>query len=159
MKLMASASVVIVGSESRRLAATLQGMGLAGACAVANFDEARRICANGSVDACLVVQPRPIPDEETTTVEAPGRSCGVVAVLVVEAVTSHAARSARAAGYAALLPLGLPPQLFYRRVSALLQRARETRGRDGCRSLRFGTDGRRWTGAATASDRGKSRLQ
>ena len=73
--------VVVAGAETGRpLVHTLTRMGLASVRLVANPDQARQLCTTKNADACLVVLPRPVPDELpqwTAETGAPGREAGI----------------------------------------------------------------------------------
>jgi len=122
--------VVVAGAESGRpLVNTLTRMGLAGVRLVANPDQARQLCTKGA-DACLVVLPRPVPDEAlpwTAETRAPGREAGIPSLLLAQVVTPYVTKSARRAGYVAAVPTDVSSRLLYRWMGALLQKQRRTR--------------------------------
>ena len=73
--------------------------------------------------------PRPIPDEVPRWSEesdAPGRAAGVPSLLIADVLTPHVLRSARNSGYFATIQTGVPPQMLYRSLRALLQRRRRS---------------------------------
>ena len=124
--------VVVAGAETGRpLANTLTRMGLASVRLVANPDQARQLCATRNADACLVVLPRPVPDEAppwTAETGAPGCEAGIPSLLLAQVVTPYVTKAARRAGYVASVPADVPSRLLYRWMGALLQkqRARES---------------------------------
>src|SRR5215510_1127879 len=59
-----------------------------------------------------------------TELDAPGRSCGVPALMVAPVVTPHLRRAARRCGYLAAVPVTISPRLLYRRLGAALQHRR-----------------------------------
>jgi hypothetical protein len=102
-------------------------MGFSGIKTVASPREAQSLCETNRADICLVVLPRSVPDEVpqwTADVAAPGLSTGVPSLLVADVVTPHVVKAARSSGYFGTLAAGLPPQMLYRSVRALLQRRR-----------------------------------
>jgi len=126
------ARVVIVSGEQtgRCLVDALTRMGVAGVRLVSSSDVAQQLCAAGSADACLVVLPRPVPDELpqwTAETEAPGCGAGVPSLLLADMVTPHVTKSARSAGYLAAISAHLPQRLLYRWIGALLQKRQQTR--------------------------------
>jgi hypothetical protein len=133
MSLSMARVIVIAGDRrGRSLVDALTRMGLADVRLVATPEEARRLCAAEYVDACLAVLPRNIPDDVphwTVEADAPGRDTGVPSLLLAEVVTPYAAKSARNAGYVAVIPTDIPPRLLYRWIGALLQKqAQQARG-------------------------------
>src|SRR5262249_51155745 len=100
--------VVVAGADTgRTLVSTLTRMGLGGVRLVANPDQARQLCTAKSADACLVVLPRPVPDEApqwTAETGAPGREAGIPSLLLAQVVTPYVSKSARRAGYVASVP-------------------------------------------------------
>ena len=126
------ARVVIVAGEhtGRCLVDALTRMGVAGVRLVSSSDVAQQLCAAGSADACLVVLPRPVPDELpqwTAETEAPGCEAGVPSLLLADMVTPYVTKSARNAGYLAAISAQLPQRLLYRWIGALLQKRQQTR--------------------------------
>jgi hypothetical protein len=127
----ASARLVVLADEGcdDALIAAIARMGIASVQRVRRFEEARRLCAAGEVDACLVVLPSAKPDEIppwTADREAPGRGF-VPTLLLAEAVTPHIKTCVRIRGYAAAVPVALAPRMLYRCIGALLQSARQAR--------------------------------
>ena len=59
-----SARVVLVAGEGRGLGDKLNRMGIAQVCWVREMAAAQMLCDAGSVDACLVVLPRALPDDK-----------------------------------------------------------------------------------------------
>ena len=120
--------VVVAGAETGRpLANTLTRMGLASVRLVANPDQARQLCTTKNADACLVVLPRPVPDELpqwTAETGAPGREAGIPSLLLAQVVTPYVSKSARRAGYVASVPADVSSRLLYRWMGALLQKQR-----------------------------------
>ena len=129
MNSFASARVVVVAGENsgRPLAQSLTRMGLSTVTVVASPQEAQLLCEASRADICVVVLQRPVPDEVapwSANAEAPGRSAGVPSLLVADVVTPQVAKAARNSGYFGTMAVGLPPQMLYRSVRALLQRRR-----------------------------------
>jgi hypothetical protein len=125
----ASARFVVLAEEGcdDALTAALARMGIADVQRVCRVEDARRLCAAGEVDACLVVLPSARPDEIppwTAACEAPGQG-QVPTLLLAEVVTPHIKSCVRAYGYAAAVPIGLSPRMLYRCLGALLQSARQ----------------------------------
>jgi hypothetical protein len=120
--------VVVAGAETGRpLANTLTRMGLASVRLVANPDQARQLCATRNADACLVVLPRPVPDEAppwTAETGAPGCEAGIPSLLLAQVVTPYVTKAARRAGYVASVPADVSSRLLYRWMGALLQKQR-----------------------------------
>ena len=126
------ARVVIVAGEhtGRCLVDALTRMGVAGVRLVSSPDVAQQLCAAGSADACLVVLPRPVPDELpqwTAETKAPGCEAGVPSLLLADMVTPYVTKSARNAGYLAAISAQLPQRLLYRWIGALLQKRQQAR--------------------------------
>jgi len=93
-------------------------------------EEAKHLCANGQVDACIVAMRRfNIDDRQRVSIdmEAPGLPFGIPCLLLVEAFTSETKSAARRAGYAAAASLHIAPRLLYRRICALLQKSPRSR--------------------------------
>ena len=129
--------VVVAGGEAGSpLVHTLTRMGLAGVSLVASPDQARKLCTAKGADACLVLLPRPVPDEVpqwTAETGAPGREAGIPSLLLAQVVTPYVSKSARRAGYVASVPADVSARLLYRWMGALLQkqrRARESQSED-----------------------------
>jgi hypothetical protein len=126
--------VVVVGSDhrGRSLADALRRMRLGEVFLVATLDEARRLCAANSADACLAVLPHLVPDEVplwTVEADAPGRDSAVPSLLLAQVVTPYVAKSARNAGYVAAIPDDVPSRLLYRWIGALLQKQAQQHAR------------------------------
>jgi hypothetical protein len=126
--------VVVVAGDGRggSLVDSLRRMRLAEVFLVETPDEARRLCAANSADACVAVLPRMVPDEAprwTVEADAPGRDAAVPSLLLVEAVTPYVAKSARNAGYVAAIPDDVPSRLLYRWIGALLQKQAQQHAR------------------------------
>ena len=126
--------VVVVASDGRggSLVDSLRRMRLAEVFLVETPDEARRLCAANSADACVAVLPRVVPDEAprwTVEADAPGRDAAVPSLLLVEAVTPYVAKSARNAGYVAAIPDDVPSRMLYRWIGALLQKQAQQHAR------------------------------
>src|SRR5215475_6046632 len=125
--------VVVAGDDrGRSLVDALRRMRLADVLLVATPEEARRLCASNSADACLAVLPRAVPDEVprwTAEADAPGRNAAVPSLLLAEAVTPYVAKSARNAGYVAAIPDDVPSRLLYRWIGALLQKQAQQHAR------------------------------
>lgn len=170
MNRFARARVVVVAGEmsGRAIAHCLRRMGLATVLDVPGLEQARRLCESGRVDACLVVLPRPVPDElpplrlETG---APGRGTNIPSLLIADAITPHLLKTAGRAGYIAAIPAGIAQRRFYRCIGALLQQSRRSACRSGgstaeidelADSLRGGAPR---TLAFASSDPGKLKLQ
>ena len=130
MKSIRCAHIVVVPDSDHGLvlAARLRRMEVAQVTAVARLEDARRLCASGGADACLVALDDVVPDA-TLLMEgdAPGRGCGVPALMVVPTVTSYLRRTARRRGYLAAVPATIPPRMLYRRIGAVLQSRRAAR--------------------------------
>ena len=120
--------IVVAGPDSgRELVQSLSRMGLSGVRVVASPQEAQSLCESSRADGCLVMLPRAIPDEIQRWSEesdAPGRAAGVPSLLIADVLTPHVLRSARNSGYFATIRTGVPPQMLYRSLRALLQRRR-----------------------------------
>jgi hypothetical protein len=118
-----SARVVLVAGDSRSFVGTLARMGMADICCVSEMTAARALCEAGSVDACLVVLPRAVPDEKPgwdAWSDAPGRG-RVPSLLFADATTPYIRRAAANAGYHAVIPADVSPRILYRCIGALLQ--------------------------------------
>ena len=121
----AHVAVVADSEQALTLAQRLAAMEQITVTAVADLDEATRLCRAGRVDVCLVAYrvpmldapPRPHPD-------APGRDYGVPSLLIVPALTTYLRTYACRAGYRAAVPVGILPRLLYRQIGAVLQRGR-----------------------------------
>jgi hypothetical protein len=122
--------IVVAGLDSgRELVQSLSRMGLSGVRVVASPQEAQSLCESNRADGCLVMLPRAIPDEIQRWSEesdAPGRAAGVPSLLIADVLTPHVLRSARNSGYFATIRTGIPPQMLYRSLRALLQRRRRS---------------------------------
>ena len=130
MKSIKRSRIVVVADsdQGRILAARLRRMEVAEVTAVAGLEEARRLCQLGSADACLVAIDTPVPDcVPAPEADAPGRACGIPALMVAPVVTPHVRRSARRCGYLAAISATMPPRMLYRRLGAALQRRRAAR--------------------------------
>jgi DNA-binding response OmpR family regulator len=125
----ASRIVVVTDSDQGRILATrLRRMDIAKVTAVIGLEEARRLCQSGGADACLVAIDTPVPDGvPVTESDAPGRCCGVPALIVAAVVTPHLRETARRCGYLAAVSTAIPPRMLYRRLGAALQRRRSAR--------------------------------
>ena len=122
--------VVAESNHGRDLTARLRRMDVAQVTAVADLEEARRLCRAGNADACLVAIDLRLPDDALTAEgDAPGRFRGVPALIVAPVVTPHLCRMARRCGYRAAVSATIPPRLLYRRIGVVLQ------GRRGVRRL------------------------
>ena len=102
MKSMKGLRVVVVtdSEHGHVLAARLRRMEVAQVTAVAGLEEARLLCQSGRADACLVAVGAPVPDAAPTTEsDAPGRCCGVPALMIAPVVTPQLRRAARRRGY------------------------------------------------------------
>jgi hypothetical protein len=120
--------VVADSDQGHVLAARLRRMEVAKVTAVTGLEEARRLCQSGGADACLVTVDAPVPDGvPQAESDAPGRCCGVPALIVAPVVTPHLRRTARRCGYLAAVPATIPPRMLYRRLGAALQRRRAGR--------------------------------
>jgi len=118
-----SLRVLVVAHEDRTPINMLSRMGIANVCCVSEMAAAREFCDTGSIDICLVVLPRAVPDEKPAwdaKTDAPGRG-RVPSLLIVEATTPHTRRSAASAGYHAVIPAGVSFRMLYRCIGALLQ--------------------------------------
>jgi len=125
MKSIKSSRIVVVADsdQGRVLAARLRRMDVAAVTAVAGRDEARQLCQSGSTDVCLVALGNPVPDSVPAPEgDAPGRACGIPALMVAPVVTPHVRRAARRYGYVAVISAAMPPRMLYRRLGAALQR-------------------------------------
>jgi hypothetical protein len=121
-----SARVVLVAGEHRPLADLLSRMGIADVCCVSDMAAARARCDAGDIDACLVVLPRAVPDDNPgwdARTDAPGKG-RVPSLLIVEATTPYVLRAASDAGYHAVVPSVLSSRMLYRCLAALLQAGR-----------------------------------
>lgn len=115
--------VVVIDSEhGHMLAARLRRMEVAQVTAVASLEEARLLCQSGNADACLVAVDAPVPDAmPAKESDAPGRCCGVPALMIAPVVTPHLRQAARRRGYLAAISATIPPRMLYRRLGAALQ--------------------------------------
>jgi hypothetical protein len=121
-----SARVVVVAGEERALVDMLVRMGMADLCCASEMATAQSLCDAGTVDACLVVLPRAVPDDKPgwdARTEAPGRG-RIPSLLFAEATTPFVRRAAADAGYHAVIPLAVSSRMLYRRIGALLQAGR-----------------------------------
>jgi threonine dehydrogenase-like Zn-dependent dehydrogenase len=130
MKSMKGLRVVVVtdSEHGHVLAARLRRMEVAQVTAVAGVEEARLLCQSGGADACFVAVGAPVPDAPPTKEsDAPGRCCGVPALMIAPVVTPQLRRSARRRGYLAAISATIPPRMLYRRLGAALQGRRAVR--------------------------------
>ena len=110
------------------LAARLRRMEIAQVTAVAGLEEAQLLCQSGRADACLVAVGTPVPDAAPTKEsDAPGRRCGVPALMIAPVVTPQLRRAARRRGYLTAISATIPPRMLYRRLGAALQGRRALR--------------------------------
>ena len=160
-----SARVVLVAGEHCPLADTLARMGIADVCCVSEMAAAQARCDAGSVDACVVVLPRAVPDDKPgwdARTDAPGKG-RMPSLLIAEAATPYVLRAAADAGYHAVIPTALSSRMLYRCIGALLQAARRQGGAVGepgrrPRALSRGIGGVRAFGGEAVSS-GKLKLQ
>jgi hypothetical protein len=127
MKALSVSRIVVVADSGQGefLTTRLRRMNVAEVRAVTELEEARRLCQSGHADACLVAVDGPVPDcVPPPESDAPGRSCGVPALMVAPVVTPHLRRTARRCGYLAAVPVTIPPRLLYCRLGAALQHRR-----------------------------------
>jgi hypothetical protein len=97
---------------------------------VESIEEARRLCAAGAADACLLVVRNSAPDDlwlSRVESSAPGRDSGVPSLLVADVVDPYVMDVARRSGYAGAVPITKTAQLLYRSIGAMLQQARRPR--------------------------------
>jgi hypothetical protein len=130
MKSIKRSRIVVVADSDQGhvLAARLRRMDVAEVTAVARIEEARRLCRSGSADVFLVAVGDLVPDcVPVPEAEAPGRGCGIPALMVVPVVTPYVRRMARRCGYLAAVAATMPPRMLYRRLGAALQHRRTTR--------------------------------
>jgi hypothetical protein len=152
-----SLRVLVVANEDRTPIDTLSRMGIANVCCVSEMAAARELCDTGDIDICLAVLPRAVPDEEPAwdaKTDAPGRG-RVPSLLMVEATTPYARRSAASAGYHAVIPATVSFRMLYRCIGGLLQAGQPGR-RPHTRMRRLG--GVRALGGEAAIS-GKPKLQ
>lgn len=124
MKSMRALHIVVVSDSDQELAfaAALRRMGVGGITTVASLDAARRHCRVGGIDVCIVAVGHAMPDPRSARRgDAPGRSRGIPALLMVARETPALRKLARRAGYAAIVPAGIAPRMLYRRLRAALQ--------------------------------------
>ena len=122
--------VVVADSDhGRDLVAHLRRMEVAKVIAVTGLGEAWRLCQSGGADACLVTVDGALPDGPAAKSDAPGRSCGIPALIIAPVVTPHLRRTARRCGYLAAVSATIPPRMLYRRIGAALQHRRAAGGR------------------------------
>ena len=124
MKSMKGLRVVVVtdSEHGHVLAARLRRMEIAQVTAVTGLEEARLLCQSGRADACLVAVGAPVPDAAPTKEsDAPGRCCGVPALMIAPVVTPQLRRAARRRGYLTAISATIPPRMLYRRLGAALQ--------------------------------------
>jgi hypothetical protein len=118
-----SARVVLVAADRCLLLGTLTRMGMSDVCCVSEMKAAHALCDAGSVDACLVVLPRAVPDERPgwdPRSDAPGRG-RVPSLLFADAATPYIRRAAANAGYRGVIPADVSSRILYRCIGALLQ--------------------------------------
>ncbi len=130
MKSIRVSHIVVVGDNDHGhvLAARIRRMEAATVTAVNGLEEARLLCQSGRADACLVAIDSAIPDGvPVTESDAPGRFCGIPALMVAPVITPHLRRTARQCGYLAAVAATLPPRMLYRRIGAALQGRRSAR--------------------------------
>lgn len=130
MKSIKVSRIVVVGDSDHGhvLAARLRRMQVAMVTAVSGLEEARQLCQSGRADACLVAIEGVIPDGvPVTESEAPGRLCGIPALMIAPVITPHLRRTARQCGYMAAVSATIPPRMLYRRIGAALQGRRAAR--------------------------------
>jgi DNA-binding NtrC family response regulator len=122
--------VAVADSDhGRDLVAHLRRMEVAKVIAVTGLGEAWRLCQSGGADACLVTVDGALPDGPAAKSDAPGRSCGIPALIIAPVVTPHLRRTARRCGYLAAVSATIPPRMLYRRIGAALQHRRAAAGR------------------------------
>jgi len=124
MKSIKRSRIVVVADSDQGhvLAAHLRRMDVAEVTAVAGIEEARRLCQSGGADVCLVAVGDVVPDcVPVPEAEAPGRGCGIPALMVAPVVTPYVRRTARRCGYLAAVATTMPPRILYRRLGAALQ--------------------------------------
>lgn len=130
MKSMKGLRVVVVtdSEHGHVLAARLRRMEIAQVTAVAGLEEAQLLCQSGRADACLVAVGAPVLDAaRTKESDAPGRRCGVPALMIAPVVTPQLRRAARRRGYLTAISATIPPRMLYRRLGAALQGRRAVR--------------------------------
>lgn len=95
--------------------------------AAASLEEARHMAADNVPDLCVVDPRRLAGSGRTARIPAnpfdPVRTPGI---LLAEDTSRDMIRAASAAGYKVVLALPVTPRLLYRRIGAMLQRARRT---------------------------------
>jgi hypothetical protein len=125
------ARLVLVGEEQHaKIVMAMIGRTPLQLTTVACRERARQLCANGQVDACIVVVRRFLVDDRqriSVDVEAPGRPFGIPCLLLVDSFTAETKIAARRTGYAAAASLHIAPRLLYRRICAILQKSPRSR--------------------------------
>lgn len=128
MRAIRSARVVVAADEvsGRPLVHALSRMRIPQVTLVASADEARSLCQQGDVDACLVVV-RNFQLEEPLTQATDNPAPAAPSILLADVVTPYIARTARRRGYARVGARASPPRLLYRLIGGALQKARRLR--------------------------------
>jgi hypothetical protein len=134
----ARARVAVVAGEASGHAVVhcLRRMGLAVVHDLSDIEQARLLCSSGRVNACLVVLPRPVPDQVPSLqleTGAPGRGTGIPSLLIADVLTPHLLKTAGRAGYIAAIPADITPRMLYRCIGALLQQSRRVADRSSGR--------------------------
>lgn len=121
------ARLVLVGEEQHaKIIMAMIGRTPLHLITVACRERARHLCANGQVDACIVVVRRfQVDDRKRLPIEfeAPGLQYGIPCLLLVDAFSTETKQDSRRAGYAAAASLHIAPRLLYRRICAMLQKS------------------------------------
>ncbi|MFN3853314.1 MAG: hypothetical protein ACK4M0_02860 [Phreatobacter sp.] len=123
------------GAEAEQAARALQQFGLSNVVALTSPAELSVHIQDGKVDA-IVMADTDLPQEwhsEAGMVRPPAAAvdAGIPCLLLLSGLTRSAAHAATAAGFAAVMAADAAPRVIYRRLGALLQRARRIgRARD-----------------------------
>jgi hypothetical protein len=97
---------------------------------VDHVEEARRICAAGAADACLLVVRNSAPEDLWLSLVksfAPDLRGGVPSLLVAEVVDPCLMVAARRFGYSGAVSITTTARLLYRSIGAMLQKPRRKR--------------------------------
>ncbi|WP_439573096.1 hypothetical protein [Phreatobacter sp.] len=116
------------GAEAEQAAKALQEFGLSNVVALSNPSELSVHIQDGRVDV-IVLADTDLPEEWHSPAglarpPAAAVDAGIPCLLLLSGVTRAAANAAHAAGFSAVMAADSAPRVIYRRLGALLQRAR-----------------------------------
>lgn len=123
------------GAEAEQAAKALQEFGLSNVVALSSAAELSVHIQDGKVDV-IVLADTDLPEEwhSPTGIARPPAAAvdaGIPCMLLLSGLTRAAANAATAAGFSAVMAADAAPRVVYRRLGALLQRARRIgRARD-----------------------------